>query len=156
MPGYRPQRLAEIIHRELSVRLREFLNDPTFPPVSITHVEVMKDLRSARISWSPLGGTAPSTELLEAMDLAARRLRGPIARALRVRHAPELFFKVDDHLDDAVRLTSLLGRLSVDRQTSVPTPEGAAETDDSDADDDTDELDVDDTDEVESSKEGEE
>jgi ribosome-binding factor A len=125
MPGYRPQRLAEMIHRELSVRLREVLTDPAFPPVSITHVEVTRDLRLARVSWSPLGGAPPSAELTEAMSNAARRLRGPIARALGVRFAPELTFRLDDHLDEAVRLTSLLGRLNADREPfASPSAEG--------------------------------
>lgn len=111
MAGYRPQRIAEMIHRELAVRLRQELKDPGFPPVSITHVEVTRDLSVARISWSPLGGVEPSHELVEAMDDASRRLRGPIGRALRTRHAPELRFELDEHTEDAVRMTRLLGEI---------------------------------------------
>lgn len=111
MAGYRPQRVAEMIHRELSVRLRDALKDPSFAPVSITHVEVSRDLGSARVSWTPLGGEAPSDELVDAVDEAARRLRGPIGRALRLRHAPELRFELDVHTDNAVRLTALLGEI---------------------------------------------
>ncbi|MFK7931765.1 MAG: 30S ribosome-binding factor RbfA, partial [Myxococcota bacterium] len=111
MAGYRPQRVAEMIHRELSVRLRDELKDPSFTPVSITHVEVSRDLGSARVSWTPLGGDPPSNELVEAVEAAARRLRGPIGRALRLRHAPDLRFELDVHTDNAVRLTALLGEI---------------------------------------------
>jgi ribosome-binding factor A len=111
MSGYRPQRIAEMIHRELSVRLRQALKDPAFPPISITHVEVTRDLRHARVMWSPLGGGQPSEELVDAIDLAARQLRGPIGRALRTRNAPELHFELDQHTEDAVRMTTLLGEI---------------------------------------------
>lgn len=111
MGGYRPQRVAEMIHRELAVRLQSELRDHSHPPVSIIHVEVTKDLSIARISWSPLGGMTPSEALKEAVDEAARRLRGPIGRALRMRHAPELRFELDNHTDQAVQMTELLGRI---------------------------------------------
>lgn len=111
MAGYRPQRIAELIHRELAVRLRDELKDPSFPPVSITHVDVTRDLGLARITWSPLGGEPPSAELIEAVQEAGRRLRGPIGRALRTRHAPELRFQVDSHTDEAVRMTRLLNEI---------------------------------------------
>lgn len=129
MPGYRPQRIAESIHRELAVRLRQELKDPTFPPVSITHVEVSRDLSVARISWSPLGGDPPSDELIEAIDQASRRLRGPIGRALRTRHSPELRFEIDDHTDDAVHLTNLLGQIG---EELAEKDEAEADADDSD------------------------
>ena len=88
MAGYRPQRIAEMIHRELAMRLHRELG-PEHPPVSITHVDVTRDLSVARISWSVLGGDPPTDALVEAIDDAARALRGPIGRALRTRHAPQ-------------------------------------------------------------------
>lgn len=125
MAGYRPQRIAEMIHRELAQRLQRELRDPSLPIVSITHVDVTRDLGVARISWSPLGGGTPTPELIQAIDEAGRRLRGPIGRALRVRHAPELRFAVDDHIDDAVRMTSLLARIREDLDARDAASEGA-------------------------------
>ena len=116
MAGYRPKRFAELIFRELSVRLRNELQDPSLQPVSITHVDVTRDLRTARISWMPLGGGEPTPELIEAIDMAARKLRGPIGRAIRARHAPELQFKLDDHTEQAIRVTHLLSKLADERE----------------------------------------
>lgn len=114
MPGYRPQRIAELIHRELAQRLHAELKDPDFPSVSITHVDVSGDLGVAKIAWSPLGGEPPSDALVDAIEDAARRLRGPIGRALRVRHAPELRFQIDQHTDEAVHMTQLLQQIGED------------------------------------------
>lgn len=122
MAGYRPQRIAEMIHRELAVRLPQALKDPGLGVVSITHVEVSRDLSVARISWSPLGGGEPSAELVQAVDEAARSLRGPIGRALRTRHSPELRFVQDQHTDAAVRMTALLNEIRQDLESREGAP----------------------------------
>jgi ribosome-binding factor A len=116
MASYRPERVAELIHKELDQRLRLEVKDPRVTPISITGVTVSRDLSRAEITWLPLGGGEPSTELLEGLDDAARRMRGPIGRALRLRHAPELVFELDTHTEAAIRVTQLLDRLSAERE----------------------------------------
>lgn len=132
MAGYRPQRIAEMIHRELAMRLHRELG-PEHPPVSITHVDVTRDLSVARISWSVLGGDPPTEELVEAMEGASRSLRGPIGRALRTRHAPELRFSVDSHTDEAVRMTDLLGQIGRELAEKDAAREGTGADADADA-----------------------
>jgi ribosome-binding factor A len=114
MAGFRPQRIAEMIHRELAILLPRELKDPGLEPVSIVHVEVSRDLSVAKVSWSPLGGGTPSAALVDAMAQAARRLRGPVGRALKTRHSPELRFTLDDHTEHAVRMTALLSKIGQD------------------------------------------
>jgi ribosome-binding factor A len=116
MPGYRPERVAEMIHRELAQRLRSDIKDERLGMLSITAVEVTRDLSRATISYMPLGGGAPSEDLAEAVALAARQLRGPIGRALRLRHAPELVFVYDERTDAAFRVTALLDRIGAERR----------------------------------------
>ena len=62
------------------------------------------------------GGGTPSADLMEGLEVAAKQLRGPIGRALRLRHAPELVFEVDEHLEEAIRVTHLLDRLAEERR----------------------------------------
>ncbi len=126
MPGHRPARIAEMIHKELAQRLRLEVKDPRVTPISITHVSVTGDLRKAHVQYLPLGGGEVPVELREGLDEAARRLRGPIGRALRLRHAPELVFEVDEHTEEAVRMTSLLDRMAAEREERE-TPEPPAE-----------------------------
>ena len=111
MRGYRAERLAELIHQEVAKRLREDVKDSRLVSVSITHVEVQRDLKRATLHFMPLGGGAVGAELQEALDGAAKQLRGPVGRALRVRHSPELVFVPDAHTEQAVRLTSLLSQI---------------------------------------------
>ena len=115
MGGYRPQRVAELIHKELAQRLRLEVKDPRLEPISITHVEVNGDLSRAVIDYMPLGGGEVSRDLEEALEDAARQLRGPIGRALRLRHAPELVFKIDTHTEQAIRVTEILSEIAAER-----------------------------------------
>lgn len=115
MPSYRPERIAEMIHRELAQRLRLEVKDPRVTDISITSIHVSKDLKRADVHYLPLGGGEASPELQEGLEEAARQLRGRIGRALRLRHAPELNFQVDHQFDEAVRVTRLLDRLQQER-----------------------------------------
>ena len=115
MPSYRPERIAEMIHRELAQRLRLEVKDPRVTDISITSIHVSKDLKRADVHYLPLGGGEASSELQEGLEEAARQLRGRIGRALRLRHAPELNFQVDHQFDEAVRVTRLLDRLQQER-----------------------------------------
>ena len=116
MGGYRAERIAELIHRELASRLRLEVKDPRVEPISITHIEVTRDLRKATIQYMPLGGGEGSEELQAGLEVAARQLRGPIGRALRLRHAPELVFEQDTHTEEAIRVTRLIDSLTRDRE----------------------------------------
>jgi len=111
MRGYRPERVAELIHRELGQRLLTEIKDPRVTPISITKVEVNRDLSRAVVHFLPLGGGVPSPDLVDGLDHVAKQLRGPIGRALRLRHSPELVFEVDTHTEEAVRITQLLNEI---------------------------------------------
>jgi ribosome-binding factor A len=119
MGGFRPERVAEVIHREVAQRIRTDVKDPRLADLSITRVEVTRDIGRARVLWVPLGGGEVAADIGEALDDAARTLRGPIGRALRLRHAPELVFQRDTHLDAALKVTGLLDRLRSEREEAT-------------------------------------
>lgn len=124
MPGHRPERVAEMVHRELAERLRTDVKDPRVTPLSITSVQVNRDLSRAVVSFLPLGGGRPGGDLVEGLGDAARKLRGPIGRALRLRHAPEIVFVWDEKAEDAFRVMGVLERLRRERGEHA-VPEGA-------------------------------
>ena len=109
--GFRPKRVAAQIHRELATRLRTCVSEAEWGYISITHVDLTRDLQRATIYYMPLGGGEVSEDLQAVMDNAAKQLRGPIGRALRTRNSPELIFRPDKHTDEAVRMTALLGQI---------------------------------------------
>lgn len=120
MPTHRPERIAEMIHSELATRLRTDIKDPELTPISITRVEVPRDLGKATIFFLPLGGGEVSESLAAALDRAGRRLRGAIGRELRLRTAPELCFRVDTHHVQAMNVSSLLDRIGRELRGAEP------------------------------------
>jgi ribosome-binding factor A len=118
VPGYRPARIAELVHEEVARRLRVEVKDPRLTDISITRVEVPRDLGRATVFYLPLGGGEPSAELRKALGEAGRQLRGPVGRALRIRHAPEIVFVLDTTTEAAIRVTQILSDLERARQPS--------------------------------------
>lgn len=117
------------------MRLRTEVKDPLLSPISITRVEVSKDLGRALVFFLPLGGGAASKELREALARAGRQLRGPIGKALRLRIAPDIAFREDLDHERAVRLTHLLGQIgqSPKAASEAPQDDEAEAADDADA-----------------------
>ncbi len=119
MAGWRPARVGEMVHREVADRLRQ-VKDPELTEISVTSVEMSKDLSRAVVKYLPFGGGEPNKVLNEALGRAARQMRGPIGRALRLRIAPELVFQWDRNHEDAVRLTALLDQIGKELHPAAP------------------------------------
>src|SRR5512143_3481958 len=116
----RARRVAEQVQRTLAEMLLREVRDPRLKPVTITHVKVSPDLTHAWVYYAPLLGGAVDPLQQEILDEAARRLRGPLGRAMRLRLAPELHFSPDEELERGNRLDDLITRAVRDDRTRRP------------------------------------
>jgi len=112
MAHHRPERVASLVHAELGRLLREEVHDPRIREISITAVTVTPDLKRAVVSVLPLGGEGDRRAVLAGLSAAAGFMRGRVGRNLALRHAPALVFEIDSQLEEAVRLTHVIGQLS--------------------------------------------
>jgi ribosome-binding factor A len=94
--------------------------------VTITSVEVSKDLSHARVYFTPFAGVGDAAAALEALRHAAGYLRVQVRNAMRLRVAPELDFQLDDSVERGARLSALIHEaVESDRRRHVePDPEG--------------------------------
>lgn len=108
-PSQRQLRVAELIRRTLSdVLARGDVHDPDLAriPITVSEVRTSPDLKVATAYVMPLGGERRD----EALSLLARNaapLRKLVSRALTLKFAPELRFRLDtsfDAMDEARRL----------------------------------------------------
>jgi ribosome-binding factor A len=110
----RSKRVGEQIQRTMSELLRRDVRDPRLGSITITEVRVADDLSHAKIFYTVLGsglGKAPDADLTqEILDSAATMLRGPLGRALKLRHAPQLQFVLDTLIDEGARLSALINQ----------------------------------------------
>ncbi|HTW29156.1 MAG TPA: 30S ribosome-binding factor RbfA [Acetobacteraceae bacterium] len=109
-PGTRPLRVAEEIRHALAALFaRGDFRDPELAEahLTVTEVRTSPDLRHATVFVTRLG-RADAAALLPALQRAAPFLRGVVARAVRLRYAPELHFQADTSLDNAMHIDALM------------------------------------------------
>ncbi|MCL2766627.1 MAG: 30S ribosome-binding factor RbfA, partial [Peptococcaceae bacterium] len=99
MMSYRSERLAEAIKKEVSELLREEIKDPRIGFVSITAVRVSKDFRYADIFASVFGEAAEQKAAMAALAKARGFVRSELGKRIRLRHIPEINFKLDESIE---------------------------------------------------------
>ncbi len=88
--------------------MRRELRDPRLGLVTLTEVRMSSDLGYATVYYSVLGADANVAQ--EILDDAADQLRGPVGRALGLRHSPELRFVKDELIEGGARLSALINQ----------------------------------------------
>jgi ribosome-binding factor A len=104
----RALRLNAQIQRELVELIREELSDPRIGSITVTSVDVSRDLRDARVSVSLLGDDAQLKEAVVALKGAAGLLRKALAARMSLRTVPALIFKADWDLRQADHVQGLI------------------------------------------------
>jgi ribosome-binding factor A len=113
--SYRNARIAEQIRLELARLLREEARDPRIGFVTLTEVELSRDLKHARVFVSTMATDWEST--LEALRRAAPFLRRALARQRNLRFTPELRFMIDQSAVTGSRVERLLQELDGDGES---------------------------------------
>jgi len=105
----RTERLNHLIQRELSDLLHKHINDPRLNGlISVTGVEISKDLNNATVSISALGDNIDREAVLKGFKSAAGFLRRELAHRLNIRVTPVLSFEFDDSIERGVKLVNLI------------------------------------------------
>jgi ribosome-binding factor A len=106
----RNQRLGNQIQRALSEFLRSEVKDPRLENVSLTAVELSRDLGVAQVYFSLLDPAQDVAPAAAGLQSAAGFLRSRLGRAIKVRHIPELRFVHDDSAKHAAHISQLIDK----------------------------------------------
>jgi ribosome-binding factor A len=106
----RPQRVAELLKRELAMLIPGAVRDPHVGAVTLTHAEVARDLSSAKIYFTLLGDASKAKETERALNRAAGFLRHELRERVILRAIPNLRFYYDESVARGARLTSLIDK----------------------------------------------
>lgn len=104
----RNQRLGNQVLRTLNELLRFETKDPRLEQVSLTAVELSRDLSVARVYFSMLKPDADPAPVLEGLERASGFLRSRLGREIKIRHVPELRFKHDNSAAESQRISDLI------------------------------------------------
>jgi ribosome-binding factor A len=96
------------IQRALAELLPRTVKDPRVGSVTFTAVKLAPDMSEARVFFLPFGRKHSAEETLRGLNSASGLLRGVVGRQLGLRHAPRLQFVVDEQLERAQELTTLI------------------------------------------------
>ena len=117
----RAKRVGQQIQRALSELIRRELRDPRLGMITLTDVRMSPDLGYAKVYYSVLGADPHLAQ--EILTQAAEFLRGPLGRALGIRHSPELRFVQDELIESGARLSALINEaVKKDVATHVEDP----------------------------------
>ncbi len=110
----RPERVAEAIHQELSILLRQKVRDTRLFGVTISGVQVSPDLKQAKIYFLvPEGGD--TSVIHQAMERARGFFRSHLAGTLNLRYTPDLIFFRDEQHEEIERLEQIFARINEER-----------------------------------------
>ena len=129
----RADRVGEAIREEIATFLTESAKDPRIVGfVTVTGVELTSDLRHAKVFVSVMGSDTEKEATFQGLASTASHLRSRVARALRLRVAPEIQFRQDDSVQRAARIESLLAGI---KPPPPDTPRDSPDSRDETADD---------------------
>ncbi|MDQ2703473.1 MAG: 30S ribosome-binding factor RbfA [Pseudomonadota bacterium] len=103
----RTDRVSAQLRRELGTLVHAACREHGLPSTSVSDVEVTRDLAHAKVFVTVLEQPR-ATEALKALKALAPELRYQLARAVKMRHVPELHFHYDESLDRGERIDTLL------------------------------------------------
>ena len=104
----RNQRLSNQVLRTLNEVLRFETKDPRLELVSLTSVDLSRDLSVADVFFSMLDPNADPALVKEGLDSASGFLRGRLGRAIKIRQVPELRFIHDNSAAESQRISDLI------------------------------------------------
>lgn len=116
--NYRSGRLGEEIRKIISnLMLRGDLKDPEIHPLtSVTAVDVSSDGSYATVYLSVMGTEEEKKATLAALKRAAGFIRNHIGKAVKIRHTPELTFKIDTALEYGMHISKIIDDLNKDKK----------------------------------------
>lgn len=106
----RNRRVGELLQRELATLIPLEVSDPRVGDITVTGVEVSRDLSTARVFVSRLGGEVLAEQSVAALNHAAGFLRRSLRERTTLRAVPALHFHYDASLERGSRLSNLIDR----------------------------------------------
>lgn len=127
----RVERVAALIRREVSELLQHGIRDlrVTEGMVSVTRVDVARDLQHCRIHVSIYGSEAERQATLTGLRAATPFVKGELGRRLHLRRTPEVMFSLDRGLEEGSHVLGLLERLEEERLSRAGLDPGSRSSD---------------------------
>jgi ribosome-binding factor A len=107
----RMERLAQELQQEIAVIIHRELKHPGLGFVTITRMELSKDLRHAKVGFSCLGDADERASSQQALDRSAPFIQSLLKKRFRLKVIPALEFRYDTSIEESIALSEKFERL---------------------------------------------
>ncbi|MDG2953343.1 30S ribosome-binding factor RbfA [Bisgaard Taxon 10/6] len=106
----RADRVAQELQKEVAIILQREVKDPRIGMVTVSDVEVSRDLAYAKIFVTFLFDNDPEAikQGMKGLEKASPYIRSLLGKAMRLRIVPELRFVYDESLVEGMRMSNLV------------------------------------------------
>ncbi len=124
----RTQRIGDQMQRELAQLIRREVKDPRVGLVTITAVDVSRDVGHAKVYITVMGEDSAEDikQSIKVLNSAAGFLRMQLAKEMKLRSVPQLHFHYDESVSRGAHLSALIERAVAEDNLH---PEDSPETD---------------------------
>ncbi|MES2122579.1 MAG: 30S ribosome-binding factor RbfA [Chlamydiota bacterium] len=112
--------ISEVIHREVR-------NPHVSQFVSVTSVEITKDLQHAKVFISVIGTPQEKELTIKALQSAGKFIAINSSKKVVMRYFPELTFYLDTSVDKQMRIDAMLGKIKEQEVVRKPNSESISE-----------------------------
>src|SRR5215216_3741326 len=119
----RMRRVNEAVRAVVAETVAE-LKDPRIGLVTVTSVQITRDLREGVVYVSVLGNENTRRSTLAGLESAHGVVQARVARELGLKRTPQLSFEYDPSVEQGVRMTALIDELA----STLPPPDDADDT----------------------------
>ena len=114
MSSNRPEKIADLLKREVSKILNQEVKDPRLQNINITAVKVTDDIGIAYIFYTIIGKSIKKDESkIDNIILSklSGMIRSKLSKIIEIRRVPKIKFKFDESIDYSENIEKLLNNL---------------------------------------------
>ncbi len=125
------EKLVSLVREKVTNIILYRMKDPRIGFITVTKVDLSRDLKSLRVYFSVLGDQADRSKATKALENSRGFVRSEVAKALRTRSVPEVEFEYDESGERATRILNIISELDVgEKEPAEGTEEPLAPQDD--------------------------
>ena len=113
----RADRVSDLLKKEISQMLLKEVKDPHIGFMTITGVEVSKDLHVAKVFYTILGDEKQASESAQALSRVSPFIKRQLGKRLRMRYIPDIIFRYDHSLEYGAKIDTILDHLKDSDET---------------------------------------
>lgn len=126
MGGKRTDKLNSLLKEVISEVIREDVRNPNVNEfVTVTRVEITKDLHYAKVFISLIGNDEQKAATVAALQSASGFIAVCASKKMVIRYFPALTFKLDETVEKQLRIDEVIGKIRLERESRLEQQQAA-------------------------------